>query len=154
MTVGPNGLQYGIADARDTLVHEFVHTIHITNVPHAAGSSSVVLEGWATYNESLFQGIGSYAPRLRVTGRTLRGCVAEMEGSFPAEQDFVDAQDATCAYALSGSLYAYAASLGVDVYALADEALATGEPLWSLLERDGVAFTAEEWSAWLQEQYG
>lgn len=154
LTVGPNGLQYGIADTTDTLVHEFIHAIHLTNVPFGSGSSSVVAEGWATYNESLFQGSGTYAPRLRVTGRTLRGCVAEMDGAFPTEQDFVDADDATCAYALSGSLYAYAASLGVDVYALADEALATGEPLWSLVERDGVSFTAEGWSDWLQEQFG
>lgn len=154
LTVGPNGLQHGIAEATDTLVHEFVHAIHLTNVPQESGSSSVVAEGWATYNESLFQGSGTYAPRLRVTGRTLRGCVAQLDGSLPTEQDFVDAEDATCAYALSGSLYAYAASLGVDVYALADEALATGEPLWSLLERDGVALTAEGWSSWLREQFG
>ena len=154
LTVGPTGLQYGIAEATDTLVHEFVHAIHLTNVPQGSGSSSVVAEGWATYNESLFQGGGEYAPRLRVTGRTLRSCVAQLDGAFPTEQDFVDAEDATCAYALSGSLYAYAASLGVDVYVLADEALATGEPLWSLIERDGVAFTAEGWSSWLQEQYG
>ena len=154
LTVGPNGLQYGIADTTDTLVHEFIHAAHFTNVPQGSGSSSVVAEGWATYNESLFQGSGTYAPRLRVTGRTLRGCVAEMDATFPTEQDFVDAEAATCAYALSGSLYAYAASLGVDVYALADEALATGESLWSLLERDGVTFTAEGWSRWLREQFG
>src|SRR5690625_168738 len=154
VTLGPNGLQYGTADTTATLVHEFVHTIQQTNVPRVGGSSVVADEGWATYNESLFEGNGSYAPRLRTTGRTLRGCVQTMDGQLPREQDFADATEANCAYALSGSLYAYAASLGVDVHALADEALATGEPLWTLIERDGVPFTAESWSSWLRAQFG
>src|SRR5699024_1511636 len=111
-------------------------------------------EGWATYNESLFEGRGSCAPRLRATGRTLRRCVQTMDGQLPRGDDLAHDTQATRASALSGSLYASAGSLRVDGRAVADEALASGEPVWTLIEQDGVPFTAAAWSSGLREQFG
>ncbi|CAM3523138.1 hypothetical protein OCAE111667_13955 [Occultella aeris] len=155
VTVGPNGLAYGIADTQDTITHEFIHAIHEVNVPRAAYAGPIVTEGWATYNESLFQGHGTYATRLSYTGRVLRGCVEDMDGSFPSPGDFDDVDDVSCAYALSGSVYAYADSLGIDVFELSDTALETGDSLTETAGEIGdVELTEDGWAGWLGSNFG
>lgn len=156
LTIGPNGLLYGLQDTQDTITHEFVHAIHHTNVSRPAYPGSPVMEGWATYNESLFQGDGTYASRYTHTGRTLRGCVAQdFDGTFPTQDDFTSVETVGCAYSVSGSMYAYAESLGIDVYELADLALEDGGDLADVADQlGGPALDEAAWAQWVRSTFG
>ena len=156
LTIGPNGLLYGLADTQDTITHEFIHAIHTTNVPRAGYPGSPVMEGWATYNESLFQSDGRFASRYSLTGRTLRGCVdSQFDGDFPTQEDFVAVETVDCAYSLSSTVYAFADSLGIDVYELADVALETGDDLPdAALEIGDTPIDEAGWAEWVQSTFG
>lgn len=157
LTIGPGGLLYGEEDTLDTIVHEFVHAMHTTNVPEEAWPGSTVMEGWAVYNESLFRSDGEFGRANSYIGRLLRDCVAseDFTGLFPTQQDFVDVDTVHCAYMLSGSMYAYAASLGVDVYEAADLALEEGDSLPDVVAAmSGPVIDEAGWADWLRTTFG
>lgn len=157
LTIGPNGLLYGAEDTQDTIVHEFIHAIHTTNVPEESWPGSPVMEGWAVYNESLFRGDGEFAALGTYIGRNVRMCLdsSSFDGTFPTQSDFVDVETVGCAYSLSGTMFAYAASLDVDVYAAADLALAEGLSLPDAVATMGGPVIDEAgWDAWLQASFG
>lgn len=157
LTVGPNGLLYGAEDTQDTIVHEFIHAMHTTNVPEESWPGSPVMEGWAVYNESLFRGDGEFAALGTYIGRSVRMCLDsdDYDGSFPTQSDFVEVETVQCAYMLSGSMYAYAESLGVDVFEAADHALEEGLSLPDTVAALGGPVIDEAgWDAWLQANYG
>lgn len=155
LTVGPNGLQYGMDSAQMVITHEFVHAIHTTNVPIASWPGSTTMEGWATYLESLFEGDGEFAAANTYLGRAVRYCAQNnFSGRFPTQEEFVDVVTAECAYMLSGTIYAYADSIGVDAFALADESLATGHDLPTTAERIGsVPLDENAWADWVEETF-
>lgn len=156
LTVGPNGLLYGPEDTQDTIAHEFVHAIHTTNVPETAWPGSTVMEGWAAYNESLFRGDGAFAAPQTYYARVITSCLepASFTGEFPVQSDFTDVDTAHCAYALSATMYAYADSVGVDVYAVADEALATGDSLPEVAaDAGGPEIDEAGWVQWLDRTF-
>ena len=153
LTIGPNGLLYGDEFTLDTIVHEFVHAMHTTNVPVESWPGSTVMEGWATYNESLFRGDGEFAIDGTYVGHWVRQCVTAdfFSGQFPTQSDFSDVETVNCAYMLSGSMFAYAASLGVDVYAVADQALQDGLSLpEAVAASGGPVIDQAGWWSWVQ----
>src|SRR5690606_34069396 len=157
LTIGPGGLLYGDENTLDTIVHEFVHAMHTTNVPEESWPGSPVMEGWATYLESMFRSDGEFGREGSYVGRMMRDCVAseDFPERFPVQQDFVDVDTVHCAYALSGSMYAYAASLGVDVYEAADVALASGDTLPEAVVAIGGPIIDESgWVDWLRTTFG
>ncbi len=157
LTIGPNGLLYGAEDTQDTVVHEFIHAIHTTNVPNESWPGSTVMEGWATYNESLFRGEGEYGAQGTYIGTSVRRCVdgATFDGTFPTQEDFVGAETVQCAYMLSSTIYAYADSIGVDVYELADVALEEGMSVPEAAEAIGAPQVDETaWASWLTQTFG
>ena len=157
LTIGPNGILYGPEDTQDTIVHEFVHALHTTNVPQQSWPGSPVMEGWATYNEGLFTGDGEFARSGTYVGRMVRMCLEEnpFEGQFPTQEDFTPVETVHCAYTLSGTMYAYAASLGVDVYEAADLALLAGDALpEAVTAMGGPVLDPDAWWGWLQSSYG
>lgn len=156
LTVGPGGLLYGEDDTLNTIVHEFVHAMHTTNVPQASWPGSPVTEGWANYNEGMFTGGGEYAKLGTYIGRMVRMCLDQnpFEGQFPTQDDFTPVETVHCAYMLSGSMYAYAASLGVDVYEAADHAMTTGDSLPdSVTALGGPVLDASAWWGWVEATY-
>lgn len=156
LTLGPNGLLYGEANTQDTIVHEFVHAIHTTNVPAPSWPGSQLMEGWAVYNESLYRSDGEFGARFSYVGNMVRGCFAEesFTGQFPTQDDFIDVDTALCAYNLSGSMVAYADSLGVDVYAMADYGLQNGTTLPEAVAANGGPVIDEAgWIAWLEANF-
>lgn len=157
LTIGPNGLLYGPEDTQDTIVHEFVHAIHTTNVPQQSWPGSPVMEGWATYNEGLYTGDGEFGKEGTYAGRIVRMCLEEnpFDGQFPVQDDFTPVETVHCAYMLSGTMYAYAASLGIDVYEAADLALLEGEALpEAIAGMGGPVLDASAWWSWLSSTYG
>lgn len=157
LTIGPNGLLYGPEDTLDTIVHEFVHAMHTTNVPQQSWPGSPVMEGWAVYNEGLFTGEGEFARAGTYVGRMVRMCLDEnpFGGEFPTQEDFTPVETVHCAYMLSGTMYAYAASLGVNVYEAADVALLNGDSLpEAVAEMGGPVIEAGAWWSWLESTYG
>lgn len=156
LTLGPNGLLYGEGNTQDTIVHEFVHAIHTTNVPAPSWPGSQLMEGWAVYNESLYRSNGEFGARFSYVGNMVRGCFAEesFTGEFPTQDDFTGVETALCAYNLSGSMVAYADSLGVDVYAMADYALQNGNTLPEAVAANGGPVIDEAgWVAWLEANF-
>jgi hypothetical protein len=157
LTIGPNGLLYGPEDTQDTIVHEFVHAIHTTNVPQQSWPGSPVMEGWATYNEGLYTGDGEFATQGTYVGRVVRSCIEDnpFDGQFPVQDDFTPVETVHCAYMLSGTMYAYAASLGVNVYEAADHALLEGLALPdAVADMGGPVLDASAWWSWLESTYG
>lgn len=157
LTIGPNGLLYGPEDTLDTVVHEFVHAMHTTNVPRQSWPGSPVMEGWAVYNEGLFTGEGEFARSGTYVGRMVRSCLDEnpFGGEFPTQEDFTPVETVHCAYMLSGTMYAYAASLGVDVYEAADNALEGGDSLpEAVAEMGGPVMEPGAWWSWVESTYG
>lgn len=157
LTIGPNGLLYGDEFTLDTIVHEFVHAMHTTNVPVESWPGSTLMEGWATYNESLFRGDGAFAAQGTYVGHWVRQCMGAdfFAGRFPTQSDFSDVDSVNCAYMLSGSMFAYAASLGVDVYPVADLALQDGLSLPEAVAASGGPVIDEAgWWSWMQTTYG
>lgn len=157
LTIGPNGLLYGDEFTLDTVVHEFVHAMHTTNVPVESWPGSTLMEGWATYNESLFRGDGTFGVDGTYIGGWTRECVATdlLDGRFPTQSDFSDVETVNCAYMLSGSMFAYAAELGVDVYPVADAALEDGLTLPEAVAAGGGPVIDEAgWWSWMLSTYG
>lgn len=156
LTVGPHGLQYGQVAAQMVITHEFVHAIHTTNVPEPNSPGSLTMEGWATYLESEFAGGGQFAASGTYIGETVRSCARNnFNRQFPTQDDFTAVQSAECAYALSGTVYAYADEVGIDVFELADESLSSGQDLVTSAERIGSAPLDEQrWADWVLQNYG
>lgn len=157
LTVGPNALLYGEDETLDTIVHEYVHAMQTTNTPVEAWPGSTAVEGWATYAESVFRGDGEFAAPGTNIGYRVRECVAEegFSGEFPVQNDFIEVETVGCAYVLSGSIYAYAASLGADVFDLSDYVVEEGVTISEAsAETGGPAIAPDGWADWLRSTYG
>src|SRR5699024_160553 len=75
-------------------------------------------------------------------------CSSDEDFDTPGEEIF-------CAYALSASVYGYAAEIGVDPFELARRARSSGASLAEVSRQlDGPALTEDGWSNWVVSTYG
>lgn len=154
VTVGPAGLASTEA-LRSLAAHELTHAVDFAWLPVSEERSRVVSEGWAEYTQELWDSHGSFAPPGSWRAERIAECLADGWG-YPSDEDFdTPGEEIFCAYALSASVYGYAAEIGVDPFELARRARSSGASLAEVSRQlDGPALTEDGWSAWVGSTYG
>ena len=154
VTVGPGGLDSPEA-FRSLVAHELTHAVDFAWLPVPGDRSRVISEGWAEYLQELWDSGGQFAPTSSWRGQRIHECLADGWG-YPTDADFdTDGADIFCAYALSASVYAYAAELGLSPFELARQARSAGQPLTEGSERlTGRDVDQAGWEDWVHSIYG
>lgn len=152
VTVGPRGVESREA-LQSLTAHEFTHAVNFARLPIAEDRSRVVSEGWAEYQQELWDS-GSFAPAGSWRDKQLRSCLDAGRG-YPTDADFdVEGKQIYCGYVLSASIYAYAEAQGVDVFALSSRARSTGE---NLIEASGhldsEPLSKKGWNDWVHGHF-
>lgn len=154
VTIGPAGLASTEA-LRSLAAHELTHAVDFAWLPVSEERSRVVSEGWAEYIQEMWDSRGSFAPHGSWRAERIAECLADGWG-YPTDEDFdTPGEEIFCAYALSASVYGYAAEIGVDPFELARRARSSGASLAEVSRQlDGPALTEDGWSDWVVSTYG
>lgn len=154
VTVGPGGLQ-SPEGFRSLAAHEFVHAVDFAWLPVPQERSRVVSEGWAEYLQELWDSSGEFAPPGSWRAERIEECLDDGWG-YPTDADFdTDGAEIFCAYALSASVYAYAAERGLNPFELGRQARATGRSLTQVsAQLAGPEVAQAGWEDWVHSTYG
>ncbi|WP_147918166.1 hypothetical protein [Ruania zhangjianzhongii] len=152
--VGPGGLDSPEA-FRSLTAHELTHAVDFAWLPVPQDRSRVISEGWAEYLQELWDSSGEFAPPGSWRAERIEECLADGWG-YPSDDAFdTDGADIFCAYALSASVYAYAAERGVDPFELARQARSSGQSLIEVSEHlAGPDVAQAGWEDWVHSTYG
>ena len=154
VTIGPSGLET-VEGFRSLVAHELTHAVDFAWLPVPQDRSRVISEGWAEYRQELWDSGGEFAPPGSWRAQQIQECLAS-GWDYPADADFdAGGADIFCAYALSASVYAYAAELGLDLFELARQARSSGQPLTEVSEQlEGPDLAQTGWDDWVHSTYG
>lgn len=130
------------------LAHEFAHVLQLIDNPtRSVSPPRVTDEGWAFYQHRRFLHDGTF-PLDGATADEVRFCVGDGQPAVPSDDDLLG-EDAWCAYVLAGTIYAYAASVGIDPEELADVGLRRGVSPFGAAQRMGTPMSGDAWAAWV-----
>lgn len=147
VVIGPQTVEYP-AGAVPTLVHEFAHVVQAVDHPATRQAPLVASEGWAVHQEL------RYLEDVGLAGYWARDVADCVSGTpvVPQDRDF-RGEDASCAYALAPTVFAYAAEQGLDPAELAEATAAGGVDPFAAATDLGVELTDDGWAAWLEDAY-